>query len=543
LLLPELWWPKVENCEQRNSVAFETYLSLSYLACLHGKRHLSSTTTVVTNLRLGSTHASMRFRIRYFTLLLVNIVGLFILIYLVNRKCIRLFKVDIPQVLLPRPQSGNDLNNSLKRKFSWDTVSIEVQEQLRLLSAIDWHRVKPTADCNHRFGYPPTSDEINLMETGPGAAWQRFLSSINSCEVYKSEEILQDVLQLMSKEPVLETAIMKGGTQVKLLITFKNGRQAVFKPMRFDRNHEADPNHFYFSDFERHNAEIAAFHLDKILGYNRAIPTVGRVFNMTSELKEFADQQLYSTFFISPVGNVCFVGVCKYYCMTGMAICGNPDMIEGSLQMFIDTPYTPFDRIISPYRRTYSKMKQKAEWQLDNNYCKTKLLSNSSSPFSEGRLLLDLIDMSILDFLMGNQDRHHMDMFHFEDVLEVATVHVDNGRGFGRSDFDDLDIILPLVQCCVIRPSTVWTLLKYYFGPSSLGDALKQSMASDPVSPVLADKHLIAVNRRLEIILFKLAECIIQAGGNHRQVILQRLFNNNNGFIHHQQQQQQPVTK
>ncbi|KRX78770.1 Extracellular serine/threonine protein kinase FAM20C [Trichinella sp. T6] len=517
----------------------------SWLACLHGKRHLLSTTIVVTNLRLGSTHVKMRFRIRYITLLLVNIVGFFILIYLVNRKCIRLFKVDIPEVLLPRPKSGNDLNsNSLKRKFFWDTVNIEVQEQLQRLSAIDWHRVKPTADCNHRFGYPPTSDEINLMENGPGAAWQRFLSSINSCEVYKSEETLRDVLQLMSKEPVLETAVMKGGTQVKLLITFKNGRQAVFKPMRFDRNHEANPNHFYFSDFERHNAEIAAFHLDKVLGYNRAIPTVGRVFNMTSELKEFADQQLYSTFFVSPVGNVCFVGVCKYYCMTGMAICGNPDTIEGSLQMFIDTPYTPFDRIISPYRRTYSKMRQKAEWQLDNSYCKTKLLSNSSSPFSEGRLLLDLIDMSILDFLMGNQDRHHMDMFRFEDVVEVATVHVDNGRGFGRSDFDDLDIILPLVQCCVIRPSTVWTLLKYYFGPSSLGDALKQSMASDPVSPVLADKHLIAVNRRLEIVLFKLAECIIQAGGNHRQVILSRLFNNNNGFIRQQQQQQQqPVTK
>ena len=56
-----------------------------------------------------------------------------------------------------------------------------------------------------------------------------------------------------------------------------------------------------------------------------------------------------------------------------------------------------------PWRRSYHK-RRKANWESDPEYCE---IVKETKPYEKGRRLLDLMDMAVLDFLMGNMDRHH----------------------------------------------------------------------------------------------------------------------------------------
>ncbi|KAI6240115.1 hypothetical protein M3Y99_00497300 [Aphelenchoides fujianensis] len=354
--------------------------------------------------------------------------------------------------------------------------------------------------------------------------WEQFYANIGSCDLYRDEQLVQELLDDLNTMPLKHVGIMDGGTQVKLIFTFENDKQAVFKPMRFGRDYETDPNHFYFGDFERHNAEIATFHMDKIFGFRRAVPTVGRIVNITSELQEKAEKKLRKTFFVSPAKNQCFVGKCDYYCDTTHAICGSPDLKEGSVQMFLpDDQSVPRRHNKSPYRRTYSKKTQLATWQTDMRYCHERV--KNRQPYGHGRRLLDLVDLHLMDYLIGNQDRHHYETFDVFTGMQSYAVHLDNGRSFGKTQFDDDDILMPLRQCCVIRPGTLDRLMDFYTGKKSLTEVLHESLSRDPIAPVLAYKHYPALERRLHKIMQYVLECLDKTPGKAEGMVLNEYHN------------------
>uniref|UniRef100_A0A8C6HGR2 FAM20A, golgi associated secretory pathway pseudokinase n=1 Tax=Mus spicilegus TaxID=10103 RepID=A0A8C6HGR2_MUSSI len=310
------------------------------------------------------------------------------------------------------------------------------------------------------------------------------------------------------------TVVKPSGVHLKLVLRFSDFGKAMFKPMRQQREEETPEDFFYFIDFQRHNAEIAAFHLDRILDFRRVPPTVGRLVNVTKEILEVTKNEiLQSVFFVSPANNVCFFAKCPYMCKTEYAVCGNPHLLEGSLSAFLPSlNLAPRLSVPNPWIRSYS-LSGKEEWELNPLYCDTV---KQIYPYNSSNRLLGIIDMAVFDFLIGNMDRHHYEMFtKFGD--DGYLIHLDNARGFGRHSQDEISILAPLAQCCMIKKKTLLHLQLLAQADYRLSDVMRESLLEDQLSPVLTEPHLLALDRRLQIILKTVEDCI-EAHGERRVI-------------------------
>ena len=85
------------------------------------------------------------------------------------------------------------------------------------------------------------------------------------------------------------------------------------------------------------------------------------------------------------------------------------------------------------------------------------------------------------------------------------------------SKHDELSILAPVYQCCLIRYSTLNKLKSFASrnGPS-LSTLMRKSLANDPVNPVLTESHLHALDRRVNIILKTIAKCMRKNGQYNR---------------------------
>ncbi|XP_053550783.1 extracellular serine/threonine protein kinase FAM20C [Bombina bombina] len=396
-----------------------------------------------------------------------------------------LYKISIPELteddVLFNVNSDIRFNPKAAEAQDWQNVPIEGNEDEAFL---------PTGEA-HVDSYPN---------------WLKFHIGINRYELYsRHNPVIGALLQDLGGQKITSVSMKSGGTQLKLILTFQNYGQALFKPMKQTREQETPPDFFYFSDYERHNAEIAAFHLDRVLDFRRVPPVAGRLVNMTKEIRDVTrDKKLWRTFFISPANNICFYGECSYYCSTEHALCGKPDQIEGSLAAFLpDLSLAKRKTWRNPWRRSYHKRK-KAEWEVDADYCEEV---KQTPPYDSGSRLLDVIDMTIFDFLMGNMDRHHYETFE-KFGNETFIIHLDNGRGFGKYSHDELSILVPLNQCCRVKKTTYLKLQLLAKEEYKLSNLMEESLLMDKVAPILYQPHLEALDRRLRIVLKAISDCI-----------------------------------
>ncbi|XP_020390956.2 pseudokinase FAM20A [Rhincodon typus] len=303
--------------------------------------------------------------------------------------------------------------------------------------------------------------------------------------------------------------VKPSGVHLKLLLKFQNFGKAIFKPMKQKREEETPADVFYFVDFQRHNAEIAAFHLDRILDFRRVPPVAGRKLNLSREIQDLTrNEDLKATFFISPENNVCFFARCLYSCKTEYAVCGKPHLLEGSVSAFLPDLYIAQRELIeNPWSRSYT-FTVKKEWETNPSYCdKIK----RTPPYNTGSRLLNVIDMAIFDFLTGNMDRHHFEVFK-KFGKDSYIIHFDNARGFGKHSHDELSILAPLIQCCRIKKSTLLRLKLLSQPDYRLSDVMRESLLHDALSPVLTEPHLLALDRRLQAVLNAVQKCLQHRG-------------------------------
>ncbi|XP_078691278.1 extracellular serine/threonine protein kinase FAM20C-like [Branchiostoma floridae x Branchiostoma belcheri] len=361
---------------------------------------------------------------------------------------------------------------------------------------------------------PTYKSEDILNEKKP---WRLLQFGITRSSLYgRNDPNVERVLDALRTQEVTYVEMKPGGTQLKLFMELADTSIGMFKPWRWPRDRETPPDHFYFTDYERHNAEIAAYHLDRVLDFRRCPPVSGRWFNVTSEIRHKSeDDKLLRTFFVSPVGNVCFFGDCSYYCNTEHMICATRDhhMLEGSLAAYLPRwQEAPRKTWKHPWKRSYSRVK-KAEWEVVDGEAFCREVRNTP-PYDTGRKFGDLLDLAVYDFLMGNMDRHHYETFKAFGN-NSAPLHLDQGRAFGRTTHDELSILVPISSCCSIRKST-WARLQLLAREEyRLSDVMRESMQSDPIAPILTEPHLLALDRRLRIILNTVDECIKKKGAEN----------------------------
>ena len=62
------------------------------------------------------------------------------------------------------------------------------------------------------------------------------------------------------------------------------------------------------------------------------------------------------------------------------------------------------------------------------------------------------------------------------------------------------------------------SIFRYFQGPKHLSDLMRDSLSTDPVSPILLERHLLALDRRVKILLKTVYKCM-RKNGPHRVVI------------------------
>uniref|UniRef100_A0A2S2QHM9 Glycosaminoglycan xylosylkinase n=1 Tax=Sipha flava TaxID=143950 RepID=A0A2S2QHM9_9HEMI len=302
---------------------------------------------------------------------------------------------------------------------------------------------------------------------------------------------LGSTINLLKTSEIIKTYNALKGTQLKLLLMFKNNQEVLFKPKWYSESKIIYGD--VYAGKDRYNGEIMAFYISLILGFPRVPIVVKRILDST-EIHKTANIGLKKTMYInSTTKEMCLYGKC-FYCKREDPVCTKSERLEGAA-IFHLPPYMKLKQRLHPWRRTYNENKT-ARWETDNNFC-----TYVKATFDSERIL-DFIDICIFDFIIGNGDRHRYEVI---EQFNNTIILIDNGKSFGNPYKDHTDILAPLYQCCIIRQKT-WERLKSIKG-GTFTNVLQNMLVVHETISLITLPHYNALERRLKLVYATVTMC------------------------------------
>ncbi|XP_033104479.1 extracellular serine/threonine protein kinase FAM20C-like [Anneissia japonica] len=294
------------------------------------------------------------------------------------------------------------------------------------------------------FGIRPISEELHkptrskANEHSELPPYKLFNERIGLGGKLYQDEFADDIRSLersLVESKIIAVNIPESGTQLKWESVLQDGNRVLVKPMRAPRGFMTGRD--WIGDIERHTSEIAAYHLDRILGFNRVPVTVGRIINITRELRDLVKDEAFLKTFSIMNGEHCFYGVCSGpFCKPDAKICADNELLEVSMTTYV---FKPWHEEVNPWTFNPDRVDIWGKANICNEVLSKEFIGDEHA-------LLNLIDSSILDFLLRNYDRHAY--AYFPDLgMSAMFLHYDHGKSFGNFTDDDLRILAPLVQC------------------------------------------------------------------------------------------------
>ena len=195
--------------------------------------------------------------------------------------------------------------------------------------------------------------------------------------------------------------------------------------------------------------------------------------------------------------------------MEGVLLLMLPTEMQNGSKLKLGTDATPF-----PIKVYNEEDRKRADQMKSEDYCDSVV----KKKFPLQPRILDIVETSILDFLIQNTDRHSYEYVDQEE--DGAVLLIDQGKGFRKnsSHYDDMALLTPLIQCCVLRDTTSEHLQWMSRWHVSLSEALAELMSVDATAPVLLNEDLAALDRRMAIVQSEIRTCV--AKHNAGEVII-----------------------